>query len=220
MHNYQLIRNHYVVTVDGCQYLIDTGSPVSMNRSGSITIDGKTFSTHRISDSMLAPMSELIGGNIDGLIGLDILRKTSLTIYKDGRIDFGLSPIGGAEVPFAHLSGGYIRLPCTLEDGRKAVALIDTGAMIYYGDYSGFFAQKGFVGEFDDYNPTLGKMRSRFYTQTIEVAGRTITVPVGDNAGAVSLALKALSAAIVMNITELFDEVFAFDFVNCRVILK
>ena len=69
-------------------------------------------------------------------------------------------------------------------------------------------------------NPTLGKMCSKFYQQEIVLGGRSLTLPVGDHAGATSLALRFPRAAIVINATELFDEAIVFDFERGCLIVK
>ena len=220
MYRYQLINNHYVVSIDGSLYFIDTGCPNSFSTKGGIEIDGKHYIASSLSNDQLAFTRQLVGAKVDGLIGMDILSRTSLTIYKDGRLEFGSINAEGRVIELAYPRLWPLGIKCTLSNGKEAVAIIDTGAMIYYGKYPDCFKKENFVGEFEDYNPVLGKMKSRFYSQTLTVANRRVTVPVGDSMAASNQALRFPNAAIVMNVTELFDETVVFDFSSKRIIFN
>lgn len=220
MYNYQLIRNHYVVDIGGSLYFIDTGCPSSYTRSGSLTIDGRPFRTGIIPETELAPIRETVGAEVSGLIGCDILTKTSLTIHKDGFLNFAAEDNEGETIDFAYPASYPVGLPCDLDNGKEAVAIIDTGAMIYYGKYPEYFFKGFLVGEYDDYNPQLKMMRSKFYKQTVRIGSKTIEIPVGDNAGANGLALRFPNAAIVMNVTELFERAVVFDFERREIIFN
>ena len=222
MHEYQLINNHYVLSLGGHLYFIDTGSPKSISKQGFVEVDGKRYSANLISESELIIWRKLIGAEIDGLIGNDVLSKTSLTIYKDGHLEFaGHDASSESRIcQINYQEHSPVTLPCLLKDGREAVAIIDTGAMLYYGKYPKFFSRNDFVGEFDDYNPCLKYMHSKFYKQTINIAGKTIDVSLGDNIDVNRTALSDPNFAAIINLTELFEEYVVIDFKNRRFIFR
>lgn len=220
MYSYQLIKNHYIVGIEGGLYIVDAGAPSSYIRAREITINGKRFYTASLNESQLAPIRELVGADVDGFIGADILTQTSLTIYKNGKMEFAPSEVEGNIVPFVKGQPWPLGVSCTLAGEKKAVALIDTGAMIYYGKYPAYFTAKDFVGEWEDYNPNLGKMKTKFYNQTLKIAGKTITAPVGNSAAVARYALGYYQAAVILNVTELFDETVVFDYGRRCLIVK
>ena len=209
---YRLVRNHYVATIGRAKYIIDTGSLVSYSDSGRISVGDARFLTKILNISQLGQINDLIGESVNGLIGLDILGRTSLTIYKDGKMAFFKGNASGLELPFVYPQDSPVGLNCTLGNDKEAVAIIDTGAMLYYGKYPECFSRDDLIDEKNDFSLKLGEMRAKFYQQQVTIAGKTLTLPVGDHAGASSLALCFPHAAIVMNVTELFNEVVVFDF--------
>ena len=129
MYKYKLMNNHYVVNIDNRNYLIDTGSPFSfyIHTPHNVVIDGRVFPfTRSFPNQSIEPTIELVGLDIDGFIGMDIISKTSLTIYKNGNILFGVDNINGTEVPI------YMSLLPVIEysdfNNQKGLVIIDTGA--------------------------------------------------------------------------------------------
>ena len=92
MYNYTLSNNHYIINIEGNNYLLDTGSPVSFSLKqglNSVVINQRRCSLpYNVMNLDIEATRELVGMDIDGFIGMDIIRQTSLTIYKDGRIEF------------------------------------------------------------------------------------------------------------------------------------
>lgn len=88
MYSYELINNHYVVEIDDQKFLIDTGSPFSFWVSRpikEITIDGNKYPLqNRPLNFNIDETNNLVGVIVDGFIGMDIISKTSLTIYFGG----------------------------------------------------------------------------------------------------------------------------------------
>ena len=95
MYYYKLINNHYIVDIDGQHFLIDTGCQFSFWVStpmNEITINGDKYPLqNKPTNFDVNESNNLVGVQADGFIGMDIISKTSLTIFG-GCIDFGELP--------------------------------------------------------------------------------------------------------------------------------
>ena len=219
MYNYDLINNHYIVNVDGDKYLIDTGSPFSFWVSRpikEITIDGNNYPLHgKPANLDLNETRNLVGVEVDGFIGLDIILKTGLTIYKNGTIEFAVKEIGGTETMMATRPCLMAAVNCNLMFGRF---IIDTGAKYGYGIKSVFTEQKPF-GTVKDYNPMLGHLESDIYHLDIDVGSQSKTIDVCDNQD-VAFTLRQLGAFMIGNVSSLFEEACVLDTKKGRLIIK
>ena len=217
MYTYELSNNHYIVNIEGYKFLLDTGSPVSFSlRPGlnSVVINGKTYPLRKDPFHMdMKSTLKLVGTRMDGFIGMDIICQTSLTIYKDGRIDFKANNEKGIELELASAN----RVKCFCNDVVGAY-LIDTGARYGYGIERLFQHQKPF-GNVSDYNPFLGHFRSDMYHVTVDFGKVKKEVDVC-NSPAVRNDLVMTNSIIVANLTTLFDEVCVIDEQEQKLILR
>ena len=221
MFNYLLINNHYVVNIDEKNYIIDTGSPFSFVRDGSpLVINNEKFYPNRgMSEQVYKSISEFVGMNIDGLIGSDIITHTSLTIYKNGQLEFAPIESEGHQLPI-HLYGPYSFIPCVLESGDKNLILVDTGAKYGYGDFFKYFSNDKYLRDIDDYNPTLGYFTSKSYEVKININNKIYKMELGDHEQVTNWSLRPTNSAAVINITQLFDKYCVFDYNKRMLIYK
>ena len=154
---------------------------------------------------------------VDGFIGMDIIRQTSLTIYKDGRIEFRALPEQGHRLEMLADPCGLIKLKISCNDYVSAY-LVDTGAKYAYGREYLFSGGKPF-GHIKDYNPRLGHFESDIYHIYVDFGPIQKTLDIGDSVE-VRDDLKATMSLIVGNITDLFNEICVIDMQNRVVTLK
>ena len=220
-YKHKLINNHYIVTIGDKNYLIDTGCPKSFsltNQKDIVTIDGKEYelAPNKLTPYQTTQTLELIGAGvsgIDGFIGMDIINQTSLTIYKDGRIVFGVVDLNEEGMPL-HTSQGYIYIDTSI--GKYA---IDTGAMYGYGAKWLFRDIKPYT-RCRDYNPGLGVLVSDLYRLLIGVNNQIKKVDMCDNFTVQQTYLPMINCDVIGSITTLFDEVCVIDMKNKVLKLK
>ena len=223
MYNYTLSNNHYIINIEGNNYLLDTGSPVSFSLKQSlrsVEINGRRyFLPLNIMGLSIPATRALVGMDIDGFIGMDIIRETSITIYKDGRVEFQALPEQGHKLNMLPGSYGLIKLQVT-SNNLTAPYLVDTGARYAYG-VEGLFKDsdnKPF-DHVNDYNPRLGYFDSDIYHISVDFGPFQKTVDIADSK-AVRGDLAMTSSLIVGNITDLFDEACVVDMQNQVLIVR
>ena len=220
MYNYQLSNNHYIINIEGNNYLLDTGSPVSFSLKpglNSVVINQRRYPLgYNVMGLDIDATRELVGMDVDGFIGMDIVRQTSLTIYKDGRIEFSAIPEQGHRLNML-MSFGLIKIQATCNN-LIAPYLVDTGARYAYGIQGLFLNQEPF-GHIKDYNPRLGHFESDIYHLSVDFGPFQKTVDIADSS-VVRNDLAMTASLIVGNITDLFDEVCVIDMMNRTVTFR
>lgn len=170
----KLINDHLVITDNGQNILVDTGSPVSFHPSGSIAFGENEFVVQScIPGVSTAYLSEKVGCEMHGLLGMDIInRMPMLFSLKDGFVlfdddaryhnHFNMFPLGP-------LSGGLVAITISV-NGKSANVIIDSGAPISY-IRPNFVSGLECVGIMDDFSPFIGN----FQTETFICEVKTLT---------------------------------------------
>lgn len=135
-----LRNNHIVVNLDGDYYIVDTGSPISFNYRAQpeIEIYGYGFPFNSMIGCSKEIADSLTEMDISGFIGLDILRKTDLSIsFTDGSIFFNLAFLDDPHaeytcIPFEYFRNTYIVTSSLFLGSPLNNAIIDSGARISY----------------------------------------------------------------------------------------
>lgn len=155
---YKLIirHQHMLIEQEGVNLLIDTGSPKSMHEKGEIIIDGSSFHVSKqIGNIDSSYLSQKIGEDISGLIGMDILNNYEVWFdYKLGELflfddnSFSSWPRGGSlmTIPLLELD----------VDGRKAKMILDSGAQYSYIGQSFIAKQSTPIATVTDFTPIIG----------------------------------------------------------------
>ena len=219
MYKYQLINGHYVVEIDNKKYVLDTGSKDSFwmkTRRDTILIDGVSYP---LASNKLSPVQEMetmrfVGCDLDGFIGLDIIEKTSLTIYKDGNIAFKSTDIDSKKTKFIDNNDEYL-----IVESNQGRFLIDTGAKYGYCVKSILSCEIP-LSRVHDYNPILGHLYSDLYLKRISIADVGNDMYVCNNADVQRYYLPAVNCKAIGNITGFFKEVCVFDLSKGELILK
>ena len=211
MYRWELINNHYVVFINGKKYLVDTGSPISFwinpDCREPLIIDNVKYSLHSKPNSYDVLESErLIGTNIDGFIGLDMILKTSLTIYKNGRLEFGVVEEDGTRIGLN--TNGFLSIKCNC-GGVTGNYLIDTGAKFSYGTGGLFYGLTPF-NQAEDYNPILKRLYSDIYHLNVNLGCKSVEIDTCYDVH-VSSMLISMGVLLIGNITSLFNEVCVID---------
>ena len=219
MYNYELINNHYIINIDGEKYLLDTGSPFSFwvsNPVKELVIDGNKYPLNsRPSNFNVDETTNLVGIEVDGFIGMDIISATGLTIYKNGTIEFAIKEIDGRETSMTTRWPLMTNIGCNLMTGKF---VIDTGAKYGYGVNGLFYQQRPF-SRVKDYNPSLGHLEGDIYHLNVVIGGQNKTIDVCSNT-IVASTLIHMGALMVGSISSLFEEACVLDTKKGRLILK
>ena len=223
MYRYELLNGHYVVTIDGKKFLIDTGMWFSFPFNPSLKevfIDGVRHDlSSKPTQVDTEDTFELVGTELDGFIGMSILSKTSLTIYKNGYIDFKPTDVQGEKINMLCPSPIIVPGVC---DGHHGPFIIDTGAKYGYGVHRLFYGKMPFDLMVEDYNPDeeLKHFRSDIYHFVLSLGGITKNVDICYNNVVERKHLQKAHSIIVVSPNSFFEEVCVFDFRRGLLILK
>lgn len=219
MYKYEIKNNHYIVNVNNYKFLIDTGCPFSFWISKpikEILINNRIYPLRDMpSDFDVKETNNLVGEEINGFIGMDIISNTGLTIYKNNLLDFDVIEINGKELPMRNLFPLMIDVSCNLYIGKF---IIDTGAKYAYG-VAGLFYNYSPIDHVKDYNPTLKHLESDLYRLDIVIGGLSKSIDVCNNPS-IGYTLKNMGSILIGNVTTLFDEVCVLDTKKGRLIIK
>ena len=170
-------KHPILVNQDGKRFLVDTGSPITMAKPfslcGRMMIGGTT--------ALMGTIRNLSGLNVDGLIGLDILKKYHVVIdYANGQILFSKQPfaIKGERLPMNRMLG-TIGFDATI-NGQPCKVILDTGAQISYVNAS-LVEGDEIVGHDTDFYPGLGTFDVELHRVALQIGdagGMTVTVGV------------------------------------------
>lgn len=229
MYNYELVNNHYIVNIDGKKFLIDTGSPFSFWVSSpikEITIYEKKYPLqNRPTNLDINETYNVIGTQVDGFIGMDIISKTSLTIYSGSLIEFCGVPdfiINGfikenykySEIPMTTRWPLMVQVGSNLMTGKF---VIDTGAKYGYG-VSGLFNKQTAFDHVSDYNPSLGHLDSDIFNLEIVIGGQKKKIDVCNNS-TVASTLIHMGALMIGSVSSLYSQVCSLDTEKGKLIL-
>lgn len=227
-YRYELLNNHYVADIDGDKFLIDTGNPFSFQvdaRPGSIIIDGRPYPltprTRLNTEEKKRKTYELIGcPYLDGFIGTDIIKKTGLTIYKDGWLEFAIKEVpDGVKTRLGLFNFDTCFIVDAHSNGISGPMVIDLGATVGYAIPEVFNGEEPYCLDKYDHNPEYGKMESPMYHQQVTIAGRTRIMDMGYHEYPMGRPLGS-EVPFVGSVTNFFEEVCVFDTRNWQLILK
>ena len=196
-------EGHFIITVDGDNYIIDTGASESCSCFGQteIAIGDRKFKVYPLPlEKVGEKISELVHMPIVGLIGLDIMKKLgSIEISEEeGYVRFGVETVpesGDYSFPFrvtegysvqttgiegidreitVYLDNGVRVLTVMLNvNGRDVMVILDTGARIDYMDPA-ILDTSTLVSHERDYNPIIGYFEVDGYKATYAIGDRVI----------------------------------------------
>lgn len=174
-------EGHFIISVDGDNYIIDTGSPVSCSFYGQmeVVIGDRKFDVHPLPlEKVGDKISELVHMPITGLIGLDIMDELGCIEIseKEGYVRFGgETGIGSGDYSFPfEVNKGFRVLTTDLKvNGKDTKVILDSGARIDYMDPS-LLDTTSAVSHEIDYNPIIGSFEVDGYKASHIIGDRMI----------------------------------------------
>lgn len=156
---------HIIFQADGQDILLDTGSPVTLSHHPQLTLMGTRHSCRKsIVGQSLDSIVELLGRQIDTLLGLDILSHYAVEIDLNARrLTFSDTPPtdeGWATTPFRGGEMG-ITLPIGV-NGKDVNFVLDTGAKISYL-HSRYTQGLTSDESRDDFSPMIGRFHTPIF---------------------------------------------------------
>jgi hypothetical protein len=176
----EFFEGHIIMDAAGLKVLVDTGAPKTIGRVETWEFLGLPFSlrsnylTLKIED-----LSDLVGTDIDILLGVDILaRQPFLIDTKAAVIAFELCP--DAHPDAQNALNAVMGIPSTsvLLDGRQLPVFIDTGAKFSYL-YSAIADDYPAEGREEDFYPGFGRFETEVRRVEIGLGGQSVTLKFG-----------------------------------------
>ena len=225
-------EGHFIINVNGENYIIDTGASVSCSCNGQteVVIGERKFRVYPLPlDKVGEKISELVHMPIAGLIGLDIMEELgSMEISEEeGCVRFGVETApasGDHSFPFEMTTGFRVLLAGLKVNGRDIKVILDTGARIDYMDPA-ILDTSVAVSHERDYNPIIGFFEVDGYKATYSVGDREIeTVSYAATEQlreyVAQLGMHDISGVVGLNAFLKGMKSLTIDFRNRKVILK
>lgn len=165
-----LVKNHCVFTHDGRKLLLDTGSPNSYAKD-RIVFDNNNVTAN---EAVIRTINEGFGMEIDGLLGMDILKNYSITIDYPNRelaFDKNMQNAEGIVLNLTYSSDIPV-INVLSENGDNTDFFFDTGAAGC--SYISPVLTEGLQqkGELSDFHPSIGNMILPKYETNIQIYDR------------------------------------------------
>ena len=163
------IINDYIFIDNEQKIILDTGSPLSFHKSGNIFIGGKIEVLTSLPEISGNYLSEKIGCEVYGLIGMDIISSLPTFIsVKDGFVFFNDdAKYYNRFVRCHHNNTGLLSVNLRI-NGKIAKMLVDSGAKVSYinSDYVVGMVAGDCVY---DYSPYIGDFQTSLYNCKTEL---------------------------------------------------
>lgn len=162
------IFNDHIIIDEKQKIILDTGSPLSFHKSGAICIGERLEVPISLPGISCNYLSEKIGCDVYGLIGMDIIsRFATLISVKDGFVFFNDDVKNYDRFVRCHNNSGLLCINLKI-NGRIAKMIVDSGAKVSYIN-NGYVA--GVVEESCayDYSPYIGDFQTSLYNCKTEL---------------------------------------------------
>lgn len=179
-YSYELFKGHIILLDDEMRYVIDTGSPVSFSDTQTITIGGKTIEVvQNYLGYTPASLSNNIGTQVNGLIGVDILNDYDMLIDPKNNkilITDNTLRIDGEAIGCEYLMGIPIISATIYNNTYKLI--FDTGAKISYLNRE-LITDMQVLGEVEDFYPGYGSFVTETYLAPLAIGTQNVDLVVG-----------------------------------------
>ena len=230
MYNYKFENGHCIVEIDGKSWFLDTGCPQSFsfdNNIAKIIIDGREFELKSNPGYIRDVLEQTIGKKIDGIIGIDIINKTSFSIYKNNFIEFKANvnvDIAANSIDFKIINN--IIIFKAIIENKEVQTLFDSGAAINYILPNFNNAQEDIIIDIDRFGK---KIESR-HCMTITYLGKepyklNFGIPMDSNCSPMQV-MKYFECAAIIGLYDfhykkpIFNEWLVMDCKNKKVYIK
>jgi hypothetical protein len=173
----EIVRDHMLMKVSGGTALIDTGSPMSIGRGRTLSIDRREWIPSSGNESVLDSASEHLGVPVDWLIGYDVLLEHPMLIDWRGTVRVGNDlprPVNPIPMQFTLgvpiVEGSF--------NGHPIRAVLDSGAALSYAPQS---AVDGLpqAGDYQDFYPNVGPFSTPTWNAEVEIRERRVSLRAG-----------------------------------------
>lgn len=217
----ELFEGHVLINVDEKKYLIDTGSQITLSKESNIKLADKIYSD--VMSNFLGlnidEIEKLLGRQIDGLIGADILSDFIVTfdlinmilvlsdqINYEGRNSFELGFVMGIPI-----------INCFIN--KKSVKLIiDTGAHLSYLNPE-LTNNEQPVGKKRDFHPMIGRFETDIYKLTTTINSINIDVTYGNLPEMLQTLVSLTGASGIVGFDIFKDRSITIDYLNEKICL-
>lgn len=167
-YNFIVSNNHILVNIDNGNYYIDTRTPFSFfYGTDAIIINNKKYKSN---DQLIKrqDVEKMVGTKVDGLIGLNILSKTGITVnFLDKTITFDVKD-GHICYFLKNDEGYYYTSDCVINSNILEKTIIDSGACISYVNEKYLDPSQRTSESYSDYNPMVGDISGDYYEVSID----------------------------------------------------
>ena len=188
-------KGHIFITLDGWDWLLDTGAPASFGKVGSFCIGDSDFT---VPDSGMGldaeQLSEFVHHPTAGIIGVDVLNRFNAVIdIKNERILFSIEavPLDGTLVEIEDFMGIPI-VPVRI-GGCDRRMYFDTGAQVSYFQNE-LLDTFPVAGTFSDFYPGYGEFQTETYRVDAVIGKQTYKLRCGALPNALEDLLRATGA--------------------------
>ncbi len=189
-----IANGHMFLTAGSCDWLFDTGDPISFGDVPTLAIRNKEF---QIADSYMGltarKLSEYIGRKVSGIIGADILNMFDMLInVPDQNLTFSSEQmeISGDCIELDSFMG--IPIVSATIDGKVRRMFFDTGAQIsYFQDES--IAKFPSAGQVTDFYPGVGQFNTDTHLVETIIGGSVYKIRCGSLPGLLGMTLMMAS---------------------------
>jgi hypothetical protein len=190
-----LFDGHLIFEDNGQKVLVDTGSPVTIGMDSHFDFMGNQYNCHtNFLGKNIPEISEMMGYDIDVLMGLDLLRQFYIqTDYQSKKITFSSEEMlfeAICSVPIIQENGVVcINL---IVDGRSAKLALDTGAKISYIDKS-YTDGRTIVETREDFSPLINRtFNTPIYSMEAIIGDQPFPVNFGNLPSEIAMMLRAM----------------------------
>jgi hypothetical protein len=170
----KLLDGHIVVTMNKFDYIVDTGSPFSFGRGTTLRINGKNFpiSITGLGGLTADSISKLSGIQVDGLIGMDILKHFDIRFTR-AYTTFSLTPVcpedTAIKLPILETVMGIPIITLNIGHEERRI-FFDTGAKISYLSEDLLVGES--IGQMDDFHHSIGTFKTNVYKIDVSIDGK------------------------------------------------
>ena len=193
----ELKNGHLFVELHGKSWIIDTGSPTSFGRPGSLDFAGRRFPLAEVGLSAEV-LSSYVGHACDGLLGVDVLNQFDLLVDAPGGrlvVADGALDHPGEQVELDEFMG--IPLVKVAIGGQIHPMFFDTGAQIsYFQDES--LADYPPAGRVNDFYPGIGQFMVDTHHVPMAIGQIALTAACGRLPGLLAMSLSLAGADAVL----------------------
>ena len=176
----KFVKQHLFISINGNDWLIDTGAPSSFGDIDELEIHGKQFSiSDNYSGLTATKLSEHLDHQTIGLIGTDILNTFNILFDVAGeKISFSLENINlnGEVLPITQVMG--IPIVTAQISGAEKAMFLDTGAQISYLQNEALSTYPA-AGTMEDFYPGIGAFQTDTYLVDAKLGNQELTLRCG-----------------------------------------